>query len=220
MSAHFDRRAEENNLQRQLRDLICLAVVGDHVRWVVTNDNELGDWLAQATGEWRRWADRVTKQLTASGVAPDGRVRSLAKDISLNWVPDGWLSADRARRLGVERLAIVAGQARSRHSQAHGADLELLEFVSVGLEAQLRERRPAPREQQERHAHKIGTDDVSSADSCRQSGKSRTMEIGKPTGTHTIERPTEALPQEKPAKTAVGEPTGPALDKREQIPAR
>jgi starvation-inducible DNA-binding protein len=137
---HFVRRAEENQLQRQLRDLICLAVVGDHVRWVVTGDDELVDWLAQATGEWRKWADRVAKQLTASGVAPDGRVRSLAISMSLNWVPAGWLSADQAQRLVSDRLAAVAGSARSRHSQADGADAELLEFVSEGLEAQLRAR--------------------------------------------------------------------------------
>jgi hypothetical protein len=158
MSAHFVRRAEENELQRQLRDLICLAVVGDHVRWVVTDDDELADWLAQTTGEWRKWADRVAKQLIASGVAPDGRVRSLAKDISLNWVPDGWLSAERAQRLVAERLAVVAGWARSRHSQANGADAELLEFVSEGLEAQLRARRniaTTERGNHERYADKI-----------------------------------------------------------------
>jgi hypothetical protein len=158
MSAHVVRRAEENKLQRQLRDLICLAVVGDHVRWVMTDDEELGDWLAQATGEWRRWADRVAKQLTESGVAPDGRVRSLAKDISLNWVPDGWLSADQAQRLVSERLAVVAGWARSRQSQADGADAELLEFVSEGLEAQLRARHnvaTAQRGNHARHAVKI-----------------------------------------------------------------
>jgi len=140
MNAHSVRRAEENMLQRELRDLICLAIVGDHVRWVVSDDDELADWLAQATGEWRRWADRVAKQLIASGVAPDGRVRSLALSISLNWVPAGWLSADQAQRLVSDRLAAVAGSTRSRHSQADGADAELLEFVSEGLEAQLRAR--------------------------------------------------------------------------------
>jgi hypothetical protein len=180
MSVHFVRRAEENTLQRQLRDLICMAVVGDHVRWVATDDVELVDWLAEATGEWRRWADRVAKQLTASGVAPDDRVRSLAKDISLNWVPDGWLSADQAQRLVSERLAVVAGWARSRHSQAHGADAELLEIVSEGLEAQMRARRDiatAPSGNHEQHAG--------------------------------IKRLTEEAPTEKPARTAIEEPAGP-----------
>ena len=99
----FDRRANENELQRQLRDLICLAVVGDHVRWVLTEDDELGDLLAEAAGEWRGWAERVAAQLVAAGVAPDGRVRSLVKDIPVNWVPEGWLSGEAARPLIAER---------------------------------------------------------------------------------------------------------------------
>jgi hypothetical protein len=140
VSARFDRRGGENELQRQLRDLICLAVVGDHVRWVLTDDDELRDWLAEAVGQWRRWADRVATQLVASEVAPDGRVRSLAKDIPLNWVPEGWLSGDDARRLIAERLALVAESSRYRHSQAKGADAELLDLVAAGLEVQLRAR--------------------------------------------------------------------------------
>ena len=131
----------ESELQRQLRDLICLAVVGDHVRWVLTDDDELGAWLAEAAGKWRGWAEEVAAQLVASDVAPDGRVRSLAKDIPLNWVPEGWLSGDDARRLIAERLALVAQWALYRHSQAKGADADLLDRVASGLEAQLRARR-------------------------------------------------------------------------------
>ena len=54
--ALVDRRGNESELQRQLRDLVCLAVVGDHVRWVLTDDDELGEWLADAAGQWREWA--------------------------------------------------------------------------------------------------------------------------------------------------------------------
>jgi hypothetical protein len=141
MSTRFDRRAEESELQRQLRDLICLAVVGDHVRWVLTDDDELGNWLAEAADHWRGWAEQVATQLVASEVPPDGRVRSLAKDIPLNWVPEGWLSGDDARQLIAERLTLVAEWARYRHSQTNGADAELLDLVASGLEAQLGARR-------------------------------------------------------------------------------
>jgi hypothetical protein len=138
MSARVEYECE---LQLQLRDLICLAVVGDHVRWVLTDDDELGNWLAEAAGEWRGWAEQVATQLVAAGVAPDGRVRSLAKDIPLNWVPEGWLSGGDAQRLIAERLALVAEWARYRHSQAKGAAAELLDLVASGLEAQSRTRR-------------------------------------------------------------------------------
>jgi hypothetical protein len=63
------------DLQGELRDLLCLAVVGDHVRWVLTGDDgaELAAWLADATVRWRALADRVAQQLVTLGVAPGGR---------------------------------------------------------------------------------------------------------------------------------------------------
>lgn len=126
-------------LQGLLRDLLCLAVVGDHVRWVLAGDGceALADWLGEATAEWRSRADEVAKHLVKLGVAPDGCVRSLAKDIPIQWVPDGWLGRDDARRLIADRLRTIAEWARYRRSQATAPDtVRLLEAVCVGLEAQ------------------------------------------------------------------------------------
>jgi starvation-inducible DNA-binding protein len=125
------------DLQAELRDLLSLAVVGDHVRWVLTGEGtaELAAWLAEATVRWRALADRVAQQLVTLGVAPDGRVRSLAQDIPLNWVPDGWLRVDEARRLIAVRLHVVAGWAGQRRLQATDADIvRLLDAVSAELE--------------------------------------------------------------------------------------
>jgi hypothetical protein len=133
-----DRWIDENALQHQLRDLVCLAVIGDHTRWVVTDDDELAEWLAQATRQWRSWAERVAARLVASEIAPDGRVRSLVKDLHVNWVPEGWLSGEAARRLIAGRLTRVAEWARYRQSQTEGADAELLGAVATELENQLR----------------------------------------------------------------------------------
>ena len=127
-------------LQDQLRDLLALAVVGDHVRWALAGDEaeELVDWLAEATAEWRSWADRVARHLVTQGVAPDGRVRSLAKDIPLQWVPDGWLGRDDAFPLVANRLRTAAVWARYRRSQAIDAEtVRVLDLVCVGLEAQV-----------------------------------------------------------------------------------
>ena len=126
-------------LQGQLRDLLSLAVVGDHVRWVLAGDGseELADWLAEATAEWRSWADQVAKHLVTLGVAPDGRVRSLAKDIPIRWVPDGWLGRADARRLVADRLDTSAEWARYRRSQATAPDtVQLFDAICVGLDAQ------------------------------------------------------------------------------------
>jgi starvation-inducible DNA-binding protein len=124
-------------LQDQLRNLLCLAVVGDHVRWVLVGEEsyELAHWLADAAPAWRAMADQVAKHLVTLGVAPDGRVRSLARDIPLSWVPAGWLSADVARRLVAGRLRIVAGWTQYRRSQAVDPEtIRLLDNVCSGLE--------------------------------------------------------------------------------------
>jgi len=138
VNARDERLLDENPLQHELRDLICLAVVGDHVRWVLTDDDELADWLAEAVQEWRGWAERLAAQLVTSHVAPDGRVRALAKDIRLNWVPDGWLAGEAARTLLAGRLTWVVEWARYRRSQTEGTDAELLDSVAMALETQLR----------------------------------------------------------------------------------
>lgn len=130
-------RGRAADLQEELRDLLCLAVVGDHIRWVlVDDDGELAEWLADAVPEWRALADRVAERLVALGVPPDGRVRSLAEDIPLNWVPNGWLEREQAERLLADRLRVVSSWARLRRSQASdGETAQLLEAVAAGLES-------------------------------------------------------------------------------------
>jgi starvation-inducible DNA-binding protein len=139
------RRRDEDELQQQLNDLLSLAVVGDHVRWVAKGDGaaELVEWLTEAVAEWRGCAERVAQHLSSSGLAPDGRIRSLATDIPVNWVPDGWLSADEARRLVLDRIATVAGWTRYRCSRAEGRRAVVLHGIYSLLDAQLAERGPA-----------------------------------------------------------------------------
>lgn len=143
MTEHVHRGLSVDELQGELRDLLCLAVVGDHLRWVIVGDEaaELDDWLAGAIPQWRALADQVARHMVSLGVAPDGRVRSLAKDIPLNWVPDGWLRSDEARRLVAYRLRTVCGWACYRRSQATDPDtVRLLDNVCSSLEAQVRAR--------------------------------------------------------------------------------
>ena len=131
--AEDDRVAE---LQHELRDLLCLAVVGDHLRWVVVGDDgELAVWLTEAVPRWRSLADGVAERLVTLGVPPDGRVRALAKDIPLNWVPDGWMRAGEARLLLAQRLRVVAHFAHQRRTGTCDPESALLlDAVCAGLE--------------------------------------------------------------------------------------
>ena len=141
MTEHVHHGLADQELQEELRDLLDLAVVGDHLRWVVVGDDAgtLADWLADAVPQWRALAERVSRHLVTLGIAPDGRVRSLAKDIPVHWVPEGWLSIDEARRLVSDRLRIVGGWACYRRSQATDADtVRVLEAVCSTLEAHAR----------------------------------------------------------------------------------
>lgn len=163
MSFPVGRVAGEDDLQQELRDLLSLAVVGDHVRWVVTGEGslELADWLRSAVAQWRAWADEIAKRMVASGVAPDARVRSLATDIPLNWVPQGWLEADEGRQLVGDRLATVAEWACYRSSQAGGARAELLDAICSGLQSQLQARRDIAAIHSQRHATHAANDENS-----------------------------------------------------------
>jgi starvation-inducible DNA-binding protein len=138
MRPGFRKGLAVRELQGQLRDLLSLAVVGDHVRWVLKGDEseELADWLTEATALWRSWADQVAKHLVTLGVPPDGRVRSLAKDIPIQWVPDGWLGCGDAGRLIANRLGTIAAWTRYRRSQATASDtVRLFDAICVGLDA-------------------------------------------------------------------------------------
>ena len=95
-------------------------------------------WLVDAGVQWREWAEQVAKRLITLGVAPDGRVRSLAKDLPINWVPDGWLQLDEAQQLIGERINKLAGWAFDRQSLTTDAEsLQLLSGLSSGLETQV-----------------------------------------------------------------------------------
>lgn len=132
--------SEEGALQEQLRDLACLAVVGDHVRWVLRGPGavELAGWVAAAVSAWRSDADAVARAMAQGGVAPDGRIRSLARDIPWNWVPDGWLDSEQGRTLLRDRLRRMATWTRARQEQA-GPEEPLLGGILTRLEAQLEE---------------------------------------------------------------------------------
>jgi starvation-inducible DNA-binding protein len=133
--------SEAEELQDEMRELLSLAVLGDHVRWVLVDDAELADWLAEAVPKWRAWAGEAARRLVTIGIPPDGRLRSLVRDLSSNWVPDGWLEPAEARGLVDHRVRVAAARARHRQSQASDLALvDLFDRLCTGLEEQVRAR--------------------------------------------------------------------------------
>lgn len=127
-------------LQDQLRDLLCLAVVGDHLRWVLRGEQveDLREWLADAVTEWRRCADQVAQFMITAGIPPDGRVRSLAADIPFNWVPDGWVGPENGAQMVANRLRRVADWTRARGSEcSEDQERGLFDNIESCLQAQL-----------------------------------------------------------------------------------
>lgn len=61
MTRRPDRAAAAGELQEELRDLLCLAVAGDHIRWVLAGEGtaELAGWPREAVAQWRVWADQA-----------------------------------------------------------------------------------------------------------------------------------------------------------------
>lgn len=141
MSGRSAHTVPTKGVQEELRDLLRLAVVGDHVRWVLKGEGsaELVAWLGEAVSQWRAWAEVLAERMVTADVAPDGRVKTLARDITRQWVPPGWLTVGDACDLLVMRLSELIEWTRVRPPlTAAEEDQRWLAEVCSGLEAQLR----------------------------------------------------------------------------------
>lgn len=129
------------DVQEELRNLLRLAVVGDHVRWVLKGEgsSELAAWLREAVSQWRAWAEVWAERMVQVDVAPDGRVKTLARDITRQWVPSGWLTVPDARDLLVVRLSELIERTKvCGPLTTVEDDQSRLAEVESGLEAQRR----------------------------------------------------------------------------------
>ena len=141
MSQRSHRTVDPQGLQEVFRDLLRLAVVGDHVRWVVVGEGsaELAEWLREVVPQWREWADEVATYMATLEIVPDGRVKTLARDITRQWVPAGWLTATDARGLLAPRVAeLIKWTQEQPPRDATSVDPSPLAEVLTGLRAQLR----------------------------------------------------------------------------------
>lgn len=130
-----------DDVQEELRNLLRLAVVGGHVRWVLKGEgsSDLAAWLWEAVSQWRAWAEVLAERMVQVDVVPDGRVKTLARDITRQWVPPGWLSVGDARNLLVIRLSELIERTKVCGAlTAADEDRSQLADLESGLEVQRR----------------------------------------------------------------------------------
>ena len=129
-----------DDLQEELRDLLCLAVVGDHVRWVLNGERRYGI----------RAVRLVDAGLTMAGMGRPGRTAANNAGCPSRWSgaltgkgcsnelgPRRMAPTQRGQRLMGDRVNKLAGWALDRRSRtADPETLQLLSVPSSGLETQ------------------------------------------------------------------------------------
>lgn len=135
-------RDAASDLQATLVDLVDLSLQAKQLHWNVTGANfrPLHQMLDEFTGEYRDWADTMAERLAAIGVAPDGRVGTVARESSVEALPSGRITGQDIVHMLYERLSGAAHRVRERMDRLGEIDLAsqdvLIELVR-GLEKQV-----------------------------------------------------------------------------------
>lgn len=128
-------------LQQTLVELIDLSLQGKHAHWNVVGPTfkPVHEFLDELVTEYRDWYDMVAERMTAIGVAPDGRVATLAATTPLPSLTGGPLPERITLSAFDERVSGVATSIRARADQVGETDLatqDLLIEILRGLEKQ------------------------------------------------------------------------------------
>jgi starvation-inducible DNA-binding protein len=127
-------------LQETYVDLLYMTIQTEHVRWTLRSSgfSLLMILLEGLTSEWRRWSEDVAQQLIVLGVAPDGRVETIAAHYH-NPVREGWRDPNNVQQRILEELGMRATwcQGRSGELTADAAQsAALLTEIADGITAQ------------------------------------------------------------------------------------
>ncbi|MGA2755770.1 MAG: DNA starvation/stationary phase protection protein [Solirubrobacteraceae bacterium] len=134
---HEERAALGSLLQRELIDLIELALLGKHLHWNLTGPEfqALHEHLDVLVEEWQARADETAERGRALGVAPDGQARTVGTQSRLAEVAPGELRTDAVITTLIAALDETITGARERMEQAAEYDTvtEDLMIATVGL---------------------------------------------------------------------------------------
>ena len=112
----WEREAVAGELQALLVDLVDLTLQAKQAHWNVVGPlfKPLHDQFDALATDAREWTDLVAERLTAIGVAPDGRVSTVAKETAIDDLPPGPIRDSDAVALLTARLAGLAERTRAR----------------------------------------------------------------------------------------------------------
>lgn len=127
-------------LQETYVDLLYMAVQTEHVRWTLRSGGFplLMILLDGLTTEWRRWSEDVARQLIVLGVAPDGRVETIAAHYH-NPVREGWRDPNNVQTRILEGLGTRATWCQGRSEELTADAVQsaaLLTEIADGITAQ------------------------------------------------------------------------------------
>ncbi|MCX2967427.1 DNA starvation/stationary phase protection protein [Streptomyces sp. TRM70308] len=125
-------------LQGALVDLVDLSLVAKQIHWTVVGSRfrtvhlQLDDVVDTA----RQYSDTVAERASAVGLAPDGRVGTVAEGSGIRHVVDGWQQDADAVATMTDALGTVVGRMRERMAAVGKAD-PVTEDIFISLTGEL-----------------------------------------------------------------------------------
>ncbi|MGW7196873.1 Dps family protein [Streptomyces chryseus] len=136
------RKTTAQALQGTLVDLLGLSLLAKQVHWTIVGPRfrSIHLQLDEVVTFARSYADVVAERSSAIGVAPDGRVETVAKTAELPTPVDGWTQDSEVVALIVEALGGIATRMRERIEATEKPD-PVTQDIFIGLTAELEKQR-------------------------------------------------------------------------------
>ncbi|MFE9395167.1 Dps family protein [Streptomyces flavidovirens] len=136
------RQTTAEALQGALVDLLGLSLLAKQAHWTIVGPRfrSIHLQLDELVSFARSYADVVAERSSAIGVAPDGRVETVAKTAELPTPADGWTQDSDVVALIVEALGVVGLRMRERIDATDKPD-PVTQDIFIGLTAELEKQR-------------------------------------------------------------------------------
>ncbi|MGX1884508.1 Dps family protein [Streptomyces sp. NPDC055287] len=132
------RQTTAEALQGTLVDLLGLSLLAKQAHWTIVGPRfrSIHLQLDEVVSFARSYADVVAERSSAIGVAPDGRVETVAKTSELPTPVDGWTQDSDVVALIVETLGTIGARMRERIEATDKPD-PVTQDIFIGLTAEL-----------------------------------------------------------------------------------